>query len=91
MWNALHMKVSDVQPMCQGGKNTIHCDKSRHYNDIVAYVLKARTVEPEKQPLLANGSETTIDYRRQLGKYVPTATDTHATIEVLYSVRAEEL
>jgi hypothetical protein len=23
---------------------------------IVAYLLKARTVEPEKQPLLANGS-----------------------------------
>jgi hypothetical protein len=28
--------------------------------DIVAYSLKARTVEPEKQPLLANGSETTF-------------------------------
>jgi hypothetical protein len=26
----------------------------------VAYLLKARTVEPEKQPLLANGSETTF-------------------------------
>jgi hypothetical protein len=25
---------------------------------IVAYLLKARTVEPEKQPLLANGTET---------------------------------
>jgi hypothetical protein len=28
--------------------------------DIVAYLLKARTVEPVKQPLLANGSETTF-------------------------------
>jgi hypothetical protein len=26
----------------------------------VAYLLKARTVEPEKQPLLANRSETTF-------------------------------
>jgi hypothetical protein len=26
----------------------------------VAYLLKARTVEPEKQPLLVNGSETTF-------------------------------
>jgi hypothetical protein len=24
----------------------------------VAYLLKARNVEPEKQPLIANGSET---------------------------------
>jgi hypothetical protein len=29
-------------------------------NDTVAYLLKARTVEPEKHPLLANGSETTF-------------------------------
>jgi hypothetical protein len=29
---------------------------------IVAYLLKARTVEPEKQPLLANGSETIIRF-----------------------------
>jgi hypothetical protein len=27
---------------------------------ILAYLLKARTVEPEKQPLLANGSEITF-------------------------------
>jgi hypothetical protein len=33
--------------------------------DIVAYLLKARTVEPEKQSLLANGSET-IFVSRQL-------------------------
>jgi hypothetical protein len=31
---------------------------------IVAYFLKARTVEPEKQPLLANGSETTFVSRQ---------------------------
>jgi hypothetical protein len=30
------------------------------FHHIVAYLLKARTVEPEKQPLLANGSETTF-------------------------------
>jgi hypothetical protein len=52
---------------------------------IVAYILKAkaRTVEPEKQPLLANGSETAFVSRQRLGKHVPAATDTHATIEVL--------
>jgi hypothetical protein len=31
----------------------------------VAYLLIARTVEPEKQPLLANGSETTFISRQQ--------------------------
>jgi hypothetical protein len=51
--------------------------------DIVAYLLKARTVEPEKQPLLANGSETTVVSRQRIGKHFPAATDTHATIEVL--------
>jgi hypothetical protein len=29
-------------------------------NNTVAYSLKARTVEPEKQPLLVNGSETFV-------------------------------
>jgi hypothetical protein len=49
----------------------------------VAYLLKARIVEPEKQPLLASGSETTLLSRQRLGKHVPAAKDTHATIEVL--------
>jgi hypothetical protein len=49
----------------------------------VAYFLKARTVEPEKQLLLANGSETIFVSRQRLGKHVPAATDTHSTIEVL--------
>jgi hypothetical protein len=49
----------------------------------VAYLLKARTVEPEKQPLLTNGPETTFVSRQRLGKHVPGVTDTHATIEVL--------
>jgi hypothetical protein len=52
--------------------------------NILAYLLKARTVEPEKQPFLTNGSETTFVSRQQLGKHVPVATDTHATIEVLF-------
>jgi hypothetical protein len=43
-------------------------------------------VEPEKQPLLANGSGTTFVSRQRLGKHVPAATDTHATIEVLLSM-----
>jgi hypothetical protein len=49
----------------------------------VAYLLKAKTVEPEKQPLLANSFETTFISRQQLSKHVPTETDTHATIQVL--------
>jgi hypothetical protein len=49
----------------------------------VAYLLKSRNVEPEKQPSLANGSETTLVSRQWLGKHVPAATDMHATIEVL--------
>jgi hypothetical protein len=52
----------------------------------VTYLLKERTVEPEKQPLLANVSETTFVSRQRLGKHVPAATDTHATIEVLLGV-----
>jgi hypothetical protein len=49
----------------------------------VAYLLKARTVVPEKQPLLANGSETTFVSRQRLSKHDPAATDKHATIKVL--------
>jgi hypothetical protein len=47
--------------------------------DIAAYLLRARTAEP----LLANGSETKFVSRQWLGKYVPAATDTQETIEVL--------
>jgi hypothetical protein len=46
-------------------------------------LLKAKTVEPEKQPLLANGSETTFMSRKRLGKHVPAATDKHAKLEAL--------
>jgi hypothetical protein len=51
-----------------------------HYN--VEYLLKARTVEPEKQPLLANGSETTFISSHRLDKHVPAAKDMHTTIQV---------
>jgi hypothetical protein len=58
---------------------------------IVAYLLRARTVEPEQQSLLANGSETFVS-RQRLGKHVPAATDTHLTIDVLlemvFSIRS---
>jgi hypothetical protein len=38
----------------------------KHYvMNIVAYLLKAKTVEPEKQPLLANGSETIFVSRQR--------------------------
>jgi hypothetical protein len=51
--------------------------------DSVAYLLKARTVDPEKQLLLANGSETIFISTKRLCKHVPVATDTQATIVVL--------
>jgi hypothetical protein len=40
-------------------------------------------IVPEKQQLLANGSETTFVSRQQLDKHVPAATDTHTTIKIL--------
>jgi hypothetical protein len=49
----------------------------------VVYLLKTRTVEPEKQPLLANSSETTSVSRQWLSNHISAATDTHATVEVL--------
>jgi hypothetical protein len=52
-------------------------------SNTVAYLLKARTMEPQKQPLLANGSETTFVPKQRFGKHVPATTDKHATIEVL--------
>jgi hypothetical protein len=62
----------------------------------LAYLLKARTVEPQKHPLFANGSETTFVSRQRL-KHIPAATDMQATTEVLLEtefstvVRAEKL
>jgi hypothetical protein len=59
-------------------------------------------VEPEKQPLLASGSETTFASRQRprkdngtaawgrLGEHVPAATDTRMN-GVVYAGRAEEL
>jgi hypothetical protein len=49
----------------------------------VLYLLTLRTLEPEKQSLLTNGSVTTFVTRQRLGKHVPAARDTYATIEVL--------
>jgi hypothetical protein len=49
----------------------------------VTYLLKAKSVEPEKQLLLVNGPETIFVSRQRLGKHVPAASDTHATVEVL--------
>jgi hypothetical protein len=40
-------------------------------------------VEPEKQPLLANGPETTFVSRQRIGKHFSAAINTHATIEIL--------
>jgi hypothetical protein len=42
--------------LCQ--KLKIYCTPSPSLHNIVAYLLKVRTVEPEKQPLLSNGSVT---------------------------------
>jgi hypothetical protein len=52
-------------------KNWIIVLESCYCLNIVAYLLKARTVEPEKQPLLANGYETTFLSGQRLGKHVP--------------------
>jgi hypothetical protein len=38
-------------------------------------MLKARIVEPDKEPLLCNGFKTFVS-RQRLGKHVPAATDT---------------
>jgi hypothetical protein len=55
-------------------------------------LLKARTVEPQNQLLLANGSETTFVSGQRLGEHVSAATDTHETLEVLletvFSIRS---
>jgi hypothetical protein len=40
-------------------------------------------MEPMKQPLLVNGSETAFVSRQQLGKHVSAAMGSHATVEVL--------
>jgi hypothetical protein len=40
-------------------------DGQHNTKNIVAYLLKAGTVEPDKQPLLANGSETTFVSRQR--------------------------
>jgi hypothetical protein len=50
---------------------------------IVAYLLKARNAEPEKQTLLVNDSETTFVSKQRPGEDDPAATNTHATIEAL--------
>jgi hypothetical protein len=42
---------------------------------IAAYSLKAGTVDPEKQPLLANGFETTFVSGQRFGKHVPLETN----------------
>jgi hypothetical protein len=38
---------------------------------IVAYLLKESSVEPEKRPLLANGSETITVFRQRYGNTFP--------------------
>jgi hypothetical protein len=60
----------------------------------VPYFLIARTVEPEKQPLLANGSETTFVPRKLLGKHVSAARNKQRVIVgngVFFSGRAKGL
>jgi hypothetical protein len=48
----------------------------------MAYLFKVRTVEPKKQPLLANSSETFVP-RQWLGKHIPATADTYTTTEEL--------
>jgi hypothetical protein len=49
----------------------------------MAYLRKARTVEPEKLPLLANGPEIAFISGQRLGKHVRAATEKHVTTEML--------
>jgi hypothetical protein len=49
----------------------------------MVYLPKARTVESEKQPLLARGSEITFVSRHRLSKHVPATTDKYVTINLL--------
>jgi hypothetical protein len=92
-----HIKISEYSIKWRSfpfhAENLYGCQVS-----IVAYLLKARTAETEKQPLLANGSEITFVSRQhilnkqeyttaakeRLGKHVLEATD-------IYVVRAEML
>jgi hypothetical protein len=46
-------------------------------------IFVQRKKQTEKQPLLMNGSETTLIFRQWLGKHVPVAMDMCETIEVL--------
>jgi hypothetical protein len=66
---------------------TVFSETLETFSYIVAYLLKAITVELEKQPLLSNDRENcgyTRDVSRQrLGIHVPAETNTLATIEVL--------
>jgi hypothetical protein len=57
----------------------------------VAYLLKARNAEPEKQPLLGNGSANTPVARQRLNnRHVIVENDAHAIIgewfEAVFSV-----
>lgn len=55
-----------------------------NYN-IVAYLPKASTMEPKKQPLLGNISELTSVSRKQLDKNIPMATNTHESVSKVCS------
>jgi hypothetical protein len=68
--------VSQMNPI-----QTFETCFSTIYFNLVAYFLKARTVNPE-EPLPANGSQPFVSRQRR-GKNVPTVTDTHATTVVL--------
>jgi ParB-like chromosome segregation protein Spo0J len=59
---------------------------------IVSYLLKAKNVEPEKQLLLANGSDTAFISRQRLSKHVPRQRIRMEQCNgVFYSVRAKGL
>jgi hypothetical protein len=55
----------------------------------VPYLFKARTEEPDKQPLLGNGSANPPLAIRCLSKrHVIVATDRHAIMEEMFSVQS---
>jgi hypothetical protein len=61
------------------GKRPLGNLRHRWEDNNVAYLLKVRTLAPDKQLLLEHGSETTFLSRQRLRKHVPAATNVHAT------------
>jgi hypothetical protein len=64
-WSLPVQSFSGLSPELCRETVTVYCENhTKHTNTL--YLSKARTVEPEQQSLLANGSETSFVSRQQL-------------------------